>query len=105
MTPLEFAAKRYALGIGQVEASKQLGVNRRTITRWETNGTPSVAAVAWITGKYNTMLDYLDHVVATGGEITTEDPALRDLTDSEKTAYITAAALACHGAKITPQFS
>lgn len=104
MTPLEFAAKRHALGIGQGEAAKQLEVNRRTITRWETDGTPSVAAVAWITSKYNDMLDYLDHVVAAGGEITTEDPALRDLTDSEKTAYIAAAAVACHGAKITLHF-
>ncbi|WP_408925855.1 hypothetical protein ACKFRT_04240 [Corynebacterium sp. YSMAA1_1_F7] len=79
-------------------------MNRRTITRWETDGTPSTAAVAWITNKYNDMLDYIDHVTANGGETTLDDPSLRDLTDNEKTAYIAAAAIACYGAKITLRF-
>lgn len=104
MTPLEFAAKRHALGIGQGEAAKQLGVNRRTITRWEKDGTPSTDACDWIKWKYGELIRNAGDVVANGGRIDTNAGNLDGLTEPEKLAYISASVIACDTAGITPIF-
>lgn len=105
MTPLEFAAKRHALGIRQADAAQQLGVNRRTITRWETTHSPSVAAIVWIGNKYEALLDYVDQVLVNNGAIDMDNTELQALTPQEITAYIATAMAACHGAKIVPRFT